>query len=183
MNKNLLVIPLVLLLPLILLLLDAPAFPIPDADADSESGFSREWVSNHEANAARRQGEVREASSGHVSDYRTFPQQQGHEQQVEVEERGVKLGLGDFIFWLARHHPMVTGILLSPALLPSLLKVLKAGTIIATDIREEHITAMVKHGCIMMSLLHVYKTTVLLCRPLNGRWLGSCGKSKQLDNC
>ncbi|XP_021917140.1 presenilin-1 isoform X2 [Zootermopsis nevadensis] len=79
----------------------APAFPIPDADMDSESGFSREWVSNHEANAARRQGEVREASSGHVSDYRTFPHQQGHQQQVEVEEeeRGVKLGLGDFIFY------------------------------------------------------------------------------------
>ncbi|XP_021932627.1 uncharacterized protein LOC110840046 [Zootermopsis nevadensis] len=99
MNKNLLVIPLVLLLPLILLLLDAPAFPIPDADADSESGFSREWVSNHEANAARRQGEVREASSGHVSDYRTFPQQQGHEQQVEVEERVIQFCSRPQIMW------------------------------------------------------------------------------------
>jgi hypothetical protein len=60
--------------------------PIPDAEGDSESGFSHEWISNHEANAARRRREVREASGGHVPEYRTSPQQQGHQQQMEVEE-------------------------------------------------------------------------------------------------
>jgi hypothetical protein len=66
----------------------APAFPVPDTEVDSESGFSRDWISNHETNAARRQSEVREASGGHqhVPDYRISPQQQGHQQQMEVEE-------------------------------------------------------------------------------------------------
>lgn len=81
----------------------APTCPTPEAEGDPESGFSQEWISNHEENATRRQREVREALSGQqrVSDYRTSSQQQGQQQQMEVdaEERGVKLGLGDFIFY------------------------------------------------------------------------------------
>lgn len=78
----------------------APNCPTPDAEGDPESGFSQEWFSKREENVGRRQREVREALSGHqpVADYRTSPQQQ---QQIEIdaEERGVKLGLGDFIFY------------------------------------------------------------------------------------
>ncbi|XP_069689415.1 presenilin-1 [Periplaneta americana] len=75
----------------------------PEAEGDPESGFSREWLSNHEESAFRRSREVREAAGGQqrVSEYRISPQQQGQQQQVEAddEERGVKLGLGDFIFY------------------------------------------------------------------------------------
>jgi hypothetical protein len=65
----------------------ASSCPTPDAEGDPESGFSQEWISNHEENAARRQREVREALSGRqrVPDYRTSPQQQGQQQQMEVD--------------------------------------------------------------------------------------------------
>jgi hypothetical protein len=55
-----------------------------DREGDSESGFSHEWILNHEENAARRQREIREASTGQHRDpeYRTFPQQQ----QVEMDD-------------------------------------------------------------------------------------------------
>jgi hypothetical protein len=66
----------------------APNFPAPDAEGDPESGFSQEWISNHEENAARRQREVREALGGHqwVLDYRTSSQQQ-QQMEIEIEER------------------------------------------------------------------------------------------------
>jgi hypothetical protein len=62
----------------------APNCPTPDAEGDTESGFSQEWVSNHEENVARRQREVREALGGRqqVPDYGTSSQQQ---QQIEIE--------------------------------------------------------------------------------------------------
>jgi hypothetical protein len=62
----------------------APTRPTPDREGDPESGFSSEWIVNHEENAARRQREVREASNGQQRDleYRTFPQQQ----QIEVDD-------------------------------------------------------------------------------------------------
>jgi hypothetical protein len=65
----------------------APTCPTPEAEGDPESGFSQEWISNHEENATRRQREVREALSGQqrVSDYRTSSQQQGQQQQMEVD--------------------------------------------------------------------------------------------------
>jgi len=66
----------------------APNFPTPDAEGDPESGFSQEWISNHEENAARRQREVREALGGrqHVPDYRTSSQQQ-QQMEIDTEER------------------------------------------------------------------------------------------------
>ena len=66
----------------------APKCPTPDAEGDPESGFSQEWISNHEENAARRQREVREALSGRqqVSEYRTSPQQQ-QQMEIDAEER------------------------------------------------------------------------------------------------
>jgi hypothetical protein len=62
----------------------APTCSTSDRDGDTESGFSHEWILNHEENAARRQREIREASNGQQRDpeYRTFPQQQ----QVEMDD-------------------------------------------------------------------------------------------------
>jgi hypothetical protein len=66
----------------------APNCPPPDAEGDPEYGFSQEWISNREENAAHRQREVREAMSGHerVPDYRTSPQQQ-QQMEIDTEER------------------------------------------------------------------------------------------------
>jgi hypothetical protein len=66
----------------------APICPTPNTEGDPESGFSHEWISNHEENAARRQREIREASNGQhrVPEYRTFQQQQGQQQQMEMDE-------------------------------------------------------------------------------------------------
>ena len=62
--------------------------PTPDAGGDPETGFSQEWILNHEENAARRQREVREALSGRqqVPDYRTSTQQQ-QQMEIDAEER------------------------------------------------------------------------------------------------
>nr|CAI5851039.1 unnamed protein product [Callosobruchus analis] len=54
-----------------------------------EHGFTRDWVENHEGRVAQRQVEVHSVPAG-----------QAHTQvHHEEEERGVKLGLGDFIFY------------------------------------------------------------------------------------
>lgn len=68
--------------------------PTRSNSTDDSHGFTQEWVNTHANRAAQRQLEVHEAPSGQV---RT----QIHEQpqQHEDEERGVKLGLGDFIFY------------------------------------------------------------------------------------
>ncbi|CAG9865294.1 unnamed protein product [Phyllotreta striolata] len=55
-----------------------------------DHGFTREWVDNHATRVAQRQLEVRSDPNGQ---HRT----QVHQQ--DEEERGVKLGLGDFIFY------------------------------------------------------------------------------------
>ncbi|KAL3287866.1 hypothetical protein HHI36_002322 [Cryptolaemus montrouzieri] len=60
-----------------------------------EHGFSQDWVDNHESRAAHRRvdpqdSQNRSRTMGHISE--NIPCQ-------EEEERGVKLGLGDFIFY------------------------------------------------------------------------------------
>lgn len=67
----------------------------PETEGDPESGFSTEWVDNHVERAERRNAEIQESGDG------KFPQPQLQEQETvtEEEERGVKLGLGDFIFY------------------------------------------------------------------------------------
>jgi presenilin 1 len=59
-------------------------------DSNSEEhGFTRDWVENHSSRVAQRQLEVHDVPRG-------TPRTQIHQ---EEEERGVKLGLGDFIFY------------------------------------------------------------------------------------
>ncbi|KAG5882736.1 hypothetical protein JTB14_004032 [Gonioctena quinquepunctata] len=54
-----------------------------------DHGFTQDWVDNHSRRVAQRQLEVHDMPSGQ-------PRTQIHQ---EDEERGVKLGLGDFIFY------------------------------------------------------------------------------------
>ncbi|CAG9762162.1 unnamed protein product [Ceutorhynchus assimilis] len=61
----------------------------------TDHGFTQEWVNNHANRGTQRQLEVHEAPSGQV---RTQIHDQ-HGGNQEEEERGVKLGLGDFIFY------------------------------------------------------------------------------------
>jgi hypothetical protein len=62
----------------------APTRTNPGGEGDPDSGFSHEWILNHEENAAHRQREIREASNRQQRgpEYRTFPQQQ----QIEVDD-------------------------------------------------------------------------------------------------
>nr|CAD7258938.1 unnamed protein product [Timema shepardi] len=72
-----------------------------ETEDDPESGFSREWVATHGERAERRQQDVRENSGSRSASYRvtTQPAVQADYRELEEEERGVKLGLGDFIFY------------------------------------------------------------------------------------
>nr|CAD7587292.1 unnamed protein product [Timema genevievae] len=72
-----------------------------ETEDDPESGFSREWVATHGERAERRQQDVRENTGSRSASYRvtTQPAVQADYRELEEEERGVKLGLGDFIFY------------------------------------------------------------------------------------
>ncbi|XP_014218521.1 presenilin-1 isoform X2 [Copidosoma floridanum] len=65
-----------------------------------DGGFTREWIETHADRSARRAAEVREHArsglrQGEPGTQMTYSQQQMNMQ----EEKGVKLGLGDFIFY------------------------------------------------------------------------------------
>lgn len=61
---------------------------------DPESGFTREWSESHEERAVQRSRQV-----GTVQLEGQIVQEDQNQHEVEDEERGVKLGLGDFIFY------------------------------------------------------------------------------------
>lgn len=74
------------------------SFPLGDA------GFNQEWASGTGERSRQRQTEVQAniANNPARPEYRTVtapsPLEQLH-QEFEAEERGIKLGLGDFIFY------------------------------------------------------------------------------------
>jgi len=68
-------------------------------DVDS-GGFTSEWRDNVETRVAHRREAVNNANSNSTSTRPTPVTQQQRDQEAEdEEERGVKLGLGDFIFY------------------------------------------------------------------------------------
>lgn len=84
---------------------DRPGAVQRSSSGDQEGGFNSEWVNSHHDRAIRRQMEVREVSGGRPNpQYRTRTSTDSLRQQIQEEvdddeERGVKLGLGDFIFY------------------------------------------------------------------------------------
>ncbi|XP_031618436.1 presenilin homolog isoform X2 [Contarinia nasturtii] len=73
------------------------------ASSAEDAGFSQEWTSTSEERSRQRQVEVQAniaSNPNRPTEYRTVaaPQAQPHP-ELEAEERGIKLGLGDFIFY------------------------------------------------------------------------------------
>ncbi|KAM7358735.1 presenilin isoform 2-T2 [Cochliomyia hominivorax] len=78
------------------------------ASAEEAAGFTEEWSSNLDDRVARRQIEVQASTSDNANrstNYRTVTTQENRSNQMgsnmteAQEERGIKLGLGDFIFY------------------------------------------------------------------------------------
>jgi presenilin 1 len=75
--------------------------PAAQEQEDGSAGFTPEWNENREIRARARQTEVQANLTNNQVEYRTVTSQPArpHHAHEPVEERGIKLGLGDFIFY------------------------------------------------------------------------------------
>ncbi|EDV97710.1 presenilin homolog isoform X2 [Drosophila grimshawi] len=73
----------------------------PSAAEEEAAGFTQEWSANLSDRVARRQIEVQstQSANGRSNEYRTVTAPDSTQQPEAQEERGIKLGLGDFIFY------------------------------------------------------------------------------------